>query len=166
MDFYDLGQTLCDLEKTLARYSGELPREIIGALGFAECLKRRKNMDSWATTWAIYGYSSAVKLGKDMRDAVTFRIAVRTMANEDIGFSVLVYDDDLVLGITNDDEDFLPVYISYNGSTVWEEERAEEAKAAFVFGFVYAIDVLESLPCVNFTKLMQSVIKKLDDLEQ
>ena len=164
MGFSDL--TICDLEKTLAQYSGELPHEIIGALGFAECLKRRKNMDSWATTWAIYGYSSAVKLGKDMRDAVTFRIAVRTMANEDIGFSVLVYGDDLVLGITNDDEDFLPVYISYNGSTVWEEERAEEAKAAFVFGFVYAIDVLESLPCVDFTKLTQSAIKKLDDLEQ
>ena len=164
MDFSDL--TICDLEKTLAQYSRELPHEIIGALGFAECLKRRKNMDSWATTWAIYGYSSAVKLGKDMRDAVTFRIAVRMMANEDIGFSVLVYGDDLVLGITNDDEDFLPVYISYNGSTVWEEERAEEAKAAFVFGFVYAIDVLESLPCVDFTKLMQSAIKKLDDLEQ
>ena len=164
MGFSDL--TICDLEKTLAQYNGELPHEVIGALGFAECLKRRKNMDSWATTWAIYGYSSAVKLGKDMRDAVTFRIAVRAMANEDIGFSVLIYDDDLVLGITNDDEDFLPVYISYNGSTVWEEERAEEAKAAFVFGFVYAIDVLESLPCVDFTKLMKLVIKKLDDLEQ
>lgn len=164
MGFSDL--TICDLEKTLAQYSGELPHEIIGALGFAEYLKRRKNMDSWATTWAIYGYSSAVKLGKDMRDAVTFRIAVRMMANEDIGFSVLVYGDDLVLGITNDDEDFLPIYISYNGSTVWEEERAEEAKAAFVFGFVYAIDVLESLPYVDFTKLMKSVIKKLDDLEQ
>ena len=163
MGFSDL--TICDLEKTLAQYSGELPHEIIGALGFAECLKRRKNMDSWATTWAIYGYSSAVKLGKDMRDAVTFRIAVRTMANEDIGFSVLVDGDDLVLGITNDNEGFLPVYISYNGSTVWEEERAEEAQAAFVFGFIYAIDVLESLPCVDFTKLMQSVIKKLDDLE-
>lgn len=155
-----------DLEKTMAQYSGALPPEVIGTLGFAECLKRRKNMDTWATTWAIYGYSSAVKLEKDMRNAVTFRIAVRTMANEDIGFSVLVYGDDLVLGITNDDEDFLPVYISYNGSTVWEEERAEEAKAAFVFGFVYAIDVLESLPCVDFTKLMQSAIKKLDDLEQ
>ena len=166
MGFSDLGQTLSDLEKTLAQYSGALPPEVIGALGFAECLKRRKNMDTWATTWAIYGYSCAVKLGKDMRDAVTFRIAVRMMANEDIGFSVLVYGDDLVLGITNDDEDFLPVYISYNGSTVWEEERAEEAKAAFVFGFVYAIDVLESLPCVDFTKLMQSAIKKLDDLEQ
>lgn len=163
MGFSDL--TICDLEKTLAQYSGALPSEVIESLGFAECLKRRKNMDSWATTWAIYGYSSAVKLGKDMRDAVTFRIATRTMANEDIGFSVLVYGDDLVLGITNDDEDFLPVYISYNGSTIWEEERAEEAKAAFVFGFVYAIDVLESLPCVNFTRLMQSVTKKLDDLE-
>ena len=163
MGFSDL--TICDLEKTLAQYGGELPHEIIGSLGFAECLKRRKNMDSWATTWAIYGYSSAVKLGKDMRDAVTFRIAVRTMANEDIGFSVLVYGDDLVLGITNDDEGFLPVYISYNGSTAWEEERAEEAKAAFAFGFVYAIDVLESLPCVDFTKIMQSVTKKLDDLE-
>ena len=163
MGFSDL--TICDLEKTLAQYSGALPSEVIESLGFAECLKRRKNMDSWATTWAIYGYSSAVKLGKDMRDAVTFRIATRTMANEDIGFSVLVYGDDLVLGITNDDEDFLPVYISYNGSTIWEEERAEEAQAAFVFGFVYAIDVLESLPCVNFTRLMQSVTKKLDDLE-
>lgn len=163
MGFSDL--TICDLEKTLAQYSGALPSEVIESLGFAECLKRRKNMDSWATTWAIYGYSSAVKLGKDMRDAVTFRIATRTMANEDIGFSVLVYGDDLVLGITNDDEDFLPVYISYNGSTIWEEERAEEAQAAFVFGFVYAIDVLESLPCVDFTRLMQSVTKKLDDLE-
>lgn len=163
MGFSDL--TICDLEKTLAQYSGALPSEVIESLGFAECLKRRKNMDSWATTWAIYGYSSAVKLGKDMRDAVTFRIATRTMANEDIGFSVLVYGDDLVLGITNDDEDFLPVYISYKGGTIWEEERAEEAQAAFVFGFVYAIDVLESLPCVNFTRLMQSVTKKLDDLE-
>lgn len=165
MGFSDLGQTLSDLEKTLAQYSGALPPEVIGALGFAECLKRRKNMDTWATTWAIYGYSCAVKLGKDMRDAVTFRIAIRTMANKDVGFSVLVYGDDLVLGITNDDEHFLPVYISYKGDTIWEEERAEEAQAAFVFGFVYAIDVLESLPCVNFTKLMQSVIKKLDDLE-
>ena len=163
MGFSDL--TICDLEKTLAQYSGALPSEVIESLGFAECLKRRKNMDSWATTWAIYGYSSAVKLGKDMRDAVTFRIATRTMANEDIGFSVLVYGDDLVLGITNDDEDFLPVYISYKGGTIWEEERAEEAQAAFVFGFVYAIDVLESLPCVDFTRLMQSVTKKLDDLE-
>ena len=163
MGFSDL--TICDLEKTLAQYSGALPSEVIESLGFAECLKRRKNMDSWATTWAIYGYSSAVKLGKDMRDAVTFRIATRTMANEDIGFSVLVYGDDLVLGITNDDEDFLPVYISYNGSTSWEEESAEDAEAAFVLGIVYAIGVLESLPCVNFTRLMQSVTKKLDDLE-
>ena len=165
MGFSDLGQTLSDLEQTLSQYSGALPQEIIGALGFAECLKRRKNMDTWATTWAIYGYSCAVKLGKDMRDAVTFRIAIRTMANEDVGFSVFVYGDDLVLGITNDDEYFLPVYISYKGCTIWEEERAEEAQAAFVFGFVYAIDVLKSLPCVDFTKLMQSVIKKLDDLE-
>ena len=165
MGFSDLGQTLFDLEKTLAQYSGALPPEVIGALGFAECLKRRKNMDTLATTWGIYGYSCAVNPGKDMRDAVTFRIATRTMANEDVGFSVLVYDDDLVLGITNDDEHFLPVYISYKGGTIWEEERAEEAQAAFVFGFVYAIDVLESLPCVDFTKLMQSVIKKLDDLE-
>ena len=166
MGFSGLEKTLHDLEKNLAQYSGALPPEVIGALGFAECLKRRKNMDSWATTWAVYGYSSAVKLGKDMRDAVTFRIAVRTMANEDVGFSVLVYGDDLVLGITNGDEDFLPVYISYKGGTIWEEERAEEAQAAFVFGFVYAIDALESLPCVDFSRLMQSVIKKLDDLEQ
>ena len=164
MGFSDL--TIHDLEKRLSQYSGALPSEVIGALGFAECLKRRKNMDSWATTWAIYGYSSAVKLGKDMRDAVTFRIAVRTMANEDVGFSVLVYDDDLVLGITNDDEYFLPVYISYKGGTIWEEERAEEAQVAFLFGFVYAADVLASLPYVDFTKLMKSVIKKLDDLEQ
>ena len=155
-----------DLEKTLAQYSGALPHEIIGALDFAECLKSRKNMDNWATTWAIYGYSSAVKLGKDMRDALTFRIAVRTTANEDVGFSVLVYGDDLALGVTNDDGYFFPVYISYKGGTIWEEERAEEAKAAFAFGFMYAIDVLESLPYVNFTKIMQSVIKKLDDLEQ
>ena len=166
MGFSGLEETIHDLENKLSQYSGALPSEVIGALGFAECLKRRKNMDSWATTWAIYGYSSAVKLGKDMRDAVTFRIAVRTMANEDVGFSVLVSGDDLVLGITNDDKYFFPIYISYNGSNVWEEERAEEAKAAFVFGFVYAIDVLESLPCVNFTKLMKLVIKKLDDLEQ
>lgn len=165
MDFYDLGQTLSDLEKTLAQYSGALPPEVIGALGFAECLKRRKNMDTWATTWAIYGYSCAVKLEKDTRNAITFRIAVRVMANKDAGFSVLVDGDDLVLGIINDDGDFVPVYIP-KGGTIWEEERAEEAKAAFLFGFVYAIDVLASLPYVNFSKLMQSVIKKLDDLEQ
>ena len=165
MGFSGLEETIHDLENKLSQYSGALPSEVIGALGFAECLKRRKNMDTWASTWAIYGYSCAVKLGKDMRDAVTFRIAIRTMANKDVGFSVLVYGDDLVLGITNDDEHFLPVYISYKGGTIWEEERAEEAQAAFVFGFVYAIDVLESLPCVDFTKLMQSVIKKLDDLE-
>ena len=166
MGFSDLGQTLSDLEKTLAQYSGALPPEVIGALGFAECLKHRKNMDTWATTWAIYGYSSAVKLEKDMRNAITFRIAVRIMANKDAGFSVLVDGDDLVLGIINDNKDFFPVYIPYKGGTIWEEERAEEAKAAFLFGFVYAIDVLASLPYVDFTKLVQSVIKKLDDLEQ
>lgn len=153
-----------DLEKTVAQYSGALPRDVAEALGFAQCLKQRRNMDAWAATWAIYGYSSAVKLEKDMRNAITFRIAVRIMANKDAGFSVLVDGDDLVLGIINDDGDFFPVYIP-KGGTIWEEERAEEAKAAFLFGFVYAIDVLASIPYVNFSKLMQSVIKKLDDLE-
>ena len=59
-----------DLEKNLAQYSGAIPPEVIGALGFAECLKRRKNMDSWATTWAVDGYLSAVKLEKNVRNGI------------------------------------------------------------------------------------------------
>lgn len=150
------------LEKTLAQYSGALPPEVIGALDFAECLKSRKNMDSWATIWAIYGYSSAVKLEKNVRNGIT----VKLMA-EGVGFSVLVDGDDLLFGVDDfANEEFFPVYMPYKGGVTWEEERAEEAKAAFLFGFVYAIDVLESIPYVNFSKLMQSVIKKLDELEQ
>lgn len=153
MDFHDF-------EKTLAQYSGTLPPEVIGALGFAGCLKRRKNMDSWATTWAIYGYSSAIKLEKDMRNA----IAVKIMT-EGVGFSVLVNDDDLVLGIDDfANEEFFPVHMPYKGGTIWEEERAEEAQVAFLFGFVYAADVTDSLPYVDFSKLIQAVVKKLDDL--
>ena len=149
-----------DLEKTLAQHSGTLPPEVIGALGFAGCLKRRKNMDSWATTWAVYGYSSAVKLEKNVRNG----IAVKLMT-EGVGFSVLVDGDDLVLGVDDfADEEFFPVYMPYRGGVIWEEERAEEAKVAFLFGFVCAADVTDSLPYVDFTKLIQSVIKKLDDL--
>lgn len=151
-----------DLEKTLAQYSGALPHEIIGALDFAECLKSRKNMDNWATTWAIYGYSSAVKLDKNVRNGIT----VKLMA-EGVGFSVLVNGDDLLFGVDNfANEEFFPVYMPYKGGVIWEEERAEEAQVAFLFGFIYAADVLASLPYVDFTKLMKSVIKKLDDLEQ
>ena len=151
-----------DLEKNLAQYSGAIPPEVIGALGFAECLKRRKNMDSWATTWAVYGYSSAVKLEKHVRSG----IAVKLMT-EGVGFSVLVNGDDLLFGVDDfANEEFFPVSMPYKGGVIWEEERAEEAQVAFLFGFVYAADVLASLPYVDFNKLMQSVIKKLDDLEQ
>ena len=83
-----------DLEKTLAQYSGALPHEIIGALDFAECLKSRKNMDNWATTWAIYGYSSAVKLDKNVRNGVAIKLMT-----EGVGFSVLVNGDDLLFGV-------------------------------------------------------------------
>ena len=151
-----------DLEKNLTQYSGAIPPEVIGALGFAECLKRRKNMDSWATTWAVYGYPSAVKLEKNVRNG----IAVKLMT-EGVGFSVLVNGDDLLFGVDDfANEEFFPVSMPYKGGVIWEEERAEEAQVAFLFGFVYAADVLASLPYVDFNKLMQSVIKKLDDLEQ
>ena len=151
-----------DLEKNLAQYSGAIPPEVIGALGFAECLKRRKNMDSWATTWAVDGYLSAVKLEKNVRNG----IAVKLMT-EGVGFSVLVNGDDLLFGVDDfANEEFFPVSMPYKGGVIWEEERAEEAQVAFLFGFVYAADVLASLPYVDFNKLMQSVIKKLDDVEQ
>lgn len=150
-----------DLEKTMAQYSGALPPEVIGALGFAECLKRRKNMDTWATTWAIYGYSSAVKLEKNVRNG----IAVKLMT-EGVGFSVLVNGDDLLFGVDDfANEEFFPVSMPYKGGVIWEEERAEEAQVAFLFGFVYAANTSASLPYVDFTKFVQSVIKKLDDLE-
>ena len=86
---------------------------------------------------------------------------------EGVGFSVLVNGDDLLFGVDDfANEEFFPVSMPYKGGVIWEEERAEEAQVAFLFGFVYAADVLASLPYVYFNKLMQSVIKKLDDLEQ
>lgn len=151
-----------DLEKTLTQYSGALPRDVAEALGFAQCLKQRRNMDAWAATWAVNGYSSAVKLASEVTNA----IAVRLMA-EGGGFSVLLNDDDLLFGVENfAKEDFFPVYSPYKGGYLWKEDRAEEAKAAFLFGFVYAASVVEPLPYVDFTKLIQSAIKQLDELEQ
>ena len=134
--------------------------EILDALSFALCLKQRKKMDGWAAGWAVEGYLSAVKLNPSITRAIMIRFMV-----EKADFSVLLYERVSFVIEEFAEKDFFPVYISYDDEDFWDENRAEEAKAAFLLGFVYAGQRVAP-PYIDFSKLVADAIKKYDEIEQ
>ena len=134
--------------------------EILDALSFALCLKQRKKMDGWAAGWAVEGYLSAVKLDPSITRAIMIRFMV-----EKADFSVLVYEKVSFVIENFAEKEFLPVYISNDDEDFWDENRAEEAKASFLLGFVCAGQRVAP-PYIDFFKLVADAIKKYDDIEQ
>ena len=134
--------------------------EILDALSFALCLKQRKKMDGWAAGWAVEGYLSAVKLDPSITRAIMIRFMV-----EKAVFSVLIYEKVSFVIENFAEEKFFPVYISDDDEYGWDEDRAEEAKAAFLLGFVFAGQWVAP-PYIDFSKLVADAIKKYDEIEQ
>ena len=134
--------------------------EILDALSFALCLKQRKKMDGWAAGWAVEGYLSAVKLDPSITRAIMIRFMV-----EKAVFSVLLYEKVSFVIENFAEEKFFPVYISDDDEYGWDEDRAEEAKAAFLLGFVFAGQWVAP-PYIDFSKLVADAIKKYDEIEQ
>ena len=134
--------------------------EILDALSFALCLKQRKKMDGWAAGWAVEGYLSAVKLDPSITRAIMIRFMV-----EKAVFSVLLYEKVSFVIENFAEEEFFPVYISDDDEYGWDEDRAEEAKAAFLLGFVFAGQWVAP-PYIDFSKLVADAIKKYDEIEQ
>ena len=117
-------------------------------------------MDGWAAGWAVEGYLSAVKLDPSITRAIMIRFMV-----EKANFSVLLYEKVSFVIEEFAEKDFFPVYISYDDEDFWDENRAEEAKAAFLLGFVYAGQRVAP-PYIDFSKLVADAIKKYDEIEQ
>ena len=134
--------------------------EILDALSFALCLKQRKKMDGWAAGWAVEGYLSAVKLNPSITRAIMIRFMV-----EKADFSVLLYEKVSFVIENFAEKEFFPVYISDDDEYGLDEDRAEEAKAAFLLGFVYAAQRVAP-PYIDFSKLVADAIKKYDEIEQ
>ena len=150
-----------DLKHLFERNSASsVPEEILNALNFALCLRWRGKMDGWAAGWAVDGYLSAVKLDPSITRAIMIRFMV-----EGGGFSVLLYERVSFVIEEFAEKDFFPVYISYDDEDFWDENRAEEAKAAFLLGFVYAGQRVAP-PYIDFSKLVADAIKKYDEIEQ
>ena len=139
--------------------ASSVPEEILNALNFALCLRRREKMDGWAAVWAVDGYLSAVKLDPSITRAIMIRFMV-----EGGGFSVLRYERVSFVIEEFAEKNFFPVYIS-DDDDGWDEDRAEEAKAAFLLGFVYAGQRVAP-PYIDFSKLVADAIKKYDEIEQ
>ena len=149
-----------DLKYLFERNSASsVPEDILNALNFALCLRWRKKMDGWAAAWAVDGYLSAVKLDQSITRAIMIRLMV-----EEADFSVLIYERVSFVIEEFAEETFFPVYISDDEDS-WDEDRAEEAKAAFLLGFVYA-GRLVAPPYIDFSKLVADAIKKYDEIEQ
>ena len=140
--------------------ASSVPEEIFDALNFAIFLRRRKKMDGWAAGWAVDGYLSAVKLDPSITRAIMIRFMM-----EGGGFSVLLYENVFFVIENFAKEEFFPVYISRDDEDFWDEDRAEEAKAAFLLGFVYAGQRVAP-PYIDFSKLVADAIKKYDEIEQ
>ena len=134
--------------------------EILDALSFALCLKQRKKMDGWAAGWAVEGYLSAVKLDPSITRAIMIRFMV-----EKADFSVLLYEKVSFVIENFAEKEFFPVYISDDDEDFWDEDRAEEAKASFLLGFVCAGQRVAP-PYIDFFKLVADAIKKYDEIEQ
>lgn len=150
-----------DLKYLFERNSASsVPEEILNALNFALCLRWRKKMDGWAASWAVDGYLSAVKLDPSITRAIMIRLMV-----ERGGFSVLLYEKVSFVIEEFAEKEFFPVYISDDDEYGWDEDRAEEAKAAFLLGFVYAGQRVAP-PYIDFSKLVADAIKKYDEIEQ
>ena len=150
-----------DLKYLFERNSASsAPKDILDALSFALCLRQRKKMDVLAADWAVTGYLSAVKLEPSITRAIMIRFMV-----EGGGFSVLLYEKVSFVIENFAEENFFPVYISDDDEDVWDEDRAEEAKAAFLLGFVYAGQRVAP-PYIDFFKLVADAIKKYDEIEQ
>lgn len=139
--------------------ASSVPEEILNALNFALCLRRREKMDGWAAVWAVDGYLSAVKLDPSITRAIMIRFMVEVG-----GFSVLRYERVSFVIEEFAEKNFFPVYIS-DDDDGWDEDRAEEAKAAFLLGFVYAGQRVAP-PYIDFSKLVADAIKKYDEIEQ
>ena len=135
------------------------PEEILDALSFALCLKQRKKMDGWAAGWAVEGYLSAVKLDPSITRAIMIRFMV-----EKADFSVLLYEKVSFVIENFAEKNFFPVYISDDDEDFWKEDRAEEAKASFLLGFVCAGQRVAP-PYIDFFKLVTDAIKKYDEIE-
>ena len=149
-----------DLKHLFERNSASsAPKEILNALNFALCLRWRKKMDGWAAVWAVDGYLSAVKFDQSITRAIMIRLMV-----EEADFSVLIYERVAFVIEEFAEETFFPVYISDDEDS-WDKDRAEEAKAAFLLGFVYA-GQLVAPPYIDFSKLVADAIKKYDEIEQ
>ena len=149
-----------DLKYLFERNSASsAPKDIFDALSFALCLRRREKMDVLAADWAVTGYLSAVKLEPSITRAIMIRFMV-----EGGGFSVLIYERISFVIENFAEKGFFPVYIS-DDEDVWDEDRAEEAKAAFLLGFVYAGQRVAP-PYIDFSKLVADAIKKYDEIEQ
>ena len=153
-----------DLKYLFERNSASsVPEEIFNALNFALCLKQRKKMDGWAAGWAVEGYLSAVKLDPSITRAIMIRFMV-----EKADFSVLLYEKVSFVIEAFAEKEFFPVYISDisdDDEYGWDEDRAEEAKAAFLLGFVCAGQRVAP-PYIDFFKLVADAIKKYDEIEQ
>ena len=117
-------------------------------------------MDGWAASWAVDGYLSAVKLDPSITRAIMIRFMV-----EKADFSVLLYEKVSFVIEEFAEKEFFPVYISDDDEYGWYEDRAEEAKAAFLLGFVYAGQRVAP-PYIDFSKLVADAIKKYDEIEQ
>ena len=117
-------------------------------------------MDGWAAGWAVEGYLSAVKLNPSITRAIMIRFMV-----EKADFSVLLYERVSFVIENFAEKEFFPVYISDDDEYGWDEDRAEEAKAAFLLGFVYAAQRVAP-PYIDFSKLVADAIKKYDEIEQ
>ena len=150
-----------DLKYLFERNSASsVPEEILNALNFALCLRWRKKMDGWAAGWAVEGYLSAVKLDPSITRAIMIRFMV-----EKADFSVLLYERVSFVIENFAEENFFPVYVSDDDEDFWDKNRAEEAKAAFLLGFVYAGQRVAP-PYIDFSKLVADAIKKYDEIEQ
>ena len=150
-----------DLKYLFERNSASsVPEEILNALNFALCLRWRKKMDGWAAGLAVDGYLSAVKLDPSITRAIMIRFMV-----EKADFSVLLYERVAFVIEEFAEKTFFPVYISDDDEYGWDEDRAEEAKAAFLLGFVYAGQRVAP-PYIDFSKLVADAIKKYDEIEQ
>ena len=150
-----------DLKYLFERNSASsVPEEILNALNFALCLRWRKKMDGWAAGWAVEGYLSAVKLDPSITRAIMIRFMV-----EKADFSVLLYEKVSFVIENFAEEKFFPVYISDDDEDFWDEDRAEEAKASFLLGFVCAGQRVAP-PYIDFFKLVADAIKKYDEIEQ
>lgn len=140
--------------------ANSVSEEILDALNFALLLNGRKKMDRWAACWAVDGYLSAVKLDSSITRAIMIRFMM-----EGGGFSVLLYEKVSFVIENFAEEKFFPVYILDNDEDFWDEDRAEEAKAAFLLGFVYAGQRVAP-PYIDFFKLVDDAIKNYDEIEQ